>query len=149
MGSRSARSPATLRSTLRIALAVLLLAMGIGKALDLSGFGHVIDTYRLGLPTASLGPLALVIAALEIVIGVWLLANRNLRAAAIATVLVSSGYFVLLVATLVRGIGLDNCGCFGVFFAQPLSWLSPLEDVAVIAAGLALMRLAAPDPHPV
>jgi hypothetical protein len=37
---------------------------------------------------------------------------------------------------------LENCGCFGVFFPQPLRWYSPLEDLVLVGLCLALRRLA-------
>jgi hypothetical protein len=47
-----------------------------------------------------------------------------------------------LIVTLVRGLDLPNCGCYGVFFPQPLRWYSPLEDLVLVGICYAL-RLSA------
>ena len=39
---------------------------------------------------------------------------------------------------LFRGLDLPNCGCYGVFFPQPLRWYSPLEDLALVGLGYVL-----------
>jgi hypothetical protein len=44
----------------------------------------------------------------------------------------------------VRGLDLTNCGCFGLFFPQPLRWYTPLEDVVLVALCYLLGRLAPP-----
>ena len=42
-------------------------------------------------------------------------------------------FFALLMTfELLRGLELPNCGCFGVFYGRPLTWISPLEDVLLI-----------------
>ncbi|MEO9101467.1 MAG: hypothetical protein ABI212_05925 [Burkholderiaceae bacterium] len=57
-----------------------------------------------------------------------------------AALLLNLGYGVLLTASLLRGLELPNRGCFGVYFAQPLRWYSPLEDVLLMAASVVLIR---------
>jgi len=41
-------------------------------------------------------------------------------------------YAIGLIVTLIRGLDLPNCGCYGVLFPQPLGWYSPLEDLALV-----------------
>jgi hypothetical protein len=41
-----------------------------------------------------------------------------------------------------RGLGLENCDCFGVFLARPLEWYAPIEDAALIAASCGLFDLS-------
>lgn len=56
----------------------------------------------------------------------------------------NAAYCVLMTTALLRGLQLDNCGCFGVYFPSPLRWYSPLEDLALVAVSWVLMRLAPP-----
>lgn len=128
---------------LRTALAAINLGAGLGKGLDLPGFVGVLETYRL-FPAWSWWPLAVVAVAGEGALGIWLLSGRRLAAAALACAAVNAGYFAALEITWLRGIELRNCGCFGVFLARPLRWYSPLEDVALVAASVALFLLARP-----
>lgn len=37
-----------------------------------------------------------------------------------------------LVVMVFRRIDVPNCGCYGVFFPQPLRWYSPLEDMILV-----------------
>ena len=134
--------PAQLLTPLRIGLGALMLAAGVGKALDLGGFAAVIATYKLGIAPSWLWPTALGVSLLEAGFGVWLLANRHLRAAAFATLALNFGYAVTLLDTLLRGITLTNCGCFGVFFPRPLTWLSPVEELLIVGAAWAVARFA-------
>lgn len=130
------------RRALQLALGALILATGLGKALDIAGFAHVVGTYRFGFGADALLAIAVAIAAIELLLGGWLLSGWRLsRAAAIAMAL-NAGYFALMSTSLLRGLELDNCGCFGVYLASPLRWYSPLEDAALVALCWLLMRLA-------
>ncbi len=136
------RHPASARwvAALRIVLGVLILLMGLGKALDLAGFAAVVETYQLGLSAAQVQLAAYGVTGFELLLGGWLLSGRALRRAGWAAWLLNLGYGVLLTVSLLRGLELSNCGCFGVFFAQPLRWYSPLEDVVLMAASAVLIR---------
>ncbi len=136
------RSVEAVYQSIRGALGLLILGAGIGKALDVAGFVGVMRTYEMPLPEASLVPLAWGTIAFEVVLGAWVLAGLRMTIAALLSVAMHAGYFVLLGSALVRGLELSNCGCFGVFLARPLRWYSPLEDVALIAVSLVLYALA-------
>ena len=130
---------------LRLLLGGVLLASGIGKLLDEAGFVDVLRTYQLGLPDVVLWPLALAVSAVETVAGSLILLGRRLYLAAWVALAINFVYFLVLSASLLRGLELANCGCFGVYAARPLRWYSPIEDVALMAASLLLARLSARD----
>lgn len=120
-------------------LALAFLATGFGKLLDVPGFAAVLADYQVW-PMPLLLPLAAAITAIELAIGVAVLAPAWRRRAALAAALLALGNAALLTLTLWRGIALENCGCFGVFLARPLTPWTPLEDlllfgVAVLASG--------------
>jgi hypothetical protein len=119
----------------------ILLASALGKSLDLLGFVEVLVTYR-AFPDWSLWPIALLITTIEWVLGLWVLSGCRLPQAALATVLLNSIYAVWMALSLARGLDLPNCGCYGVYFPQPLRWYSPLEDLVLLSLGLTLWRLA-------
>ena len=131
-----------LRTVLRCSLGALMLATGAGKLMDLAGFVAVIETYGLGLSEAQAWTAAVIVTAVELGVGAWLLSTRSLRAAAFTAAALNCAWFALLTTALMRGLRLTNCGCFGVFFARPLRWYSPLEDLVLVAACLLLARLA-------
>lgn len=126
---------------LRISLAAINLGAGIGKALDLPGFVRVLETYHL-FPAWSWWPLAIAAVLGEGLLGVWLLAGWRLEWAAWVCGAVAAGYGIVLTITLLRGIELPNCGCFGVFLARRLTWHSPLEDLVMFGASALLAVLA-------
>jgi len=130
---------------LRIGLGLLILATGVGKVLDLPGFVRVIETYQL-LSPAFLYSVAVTVAAGELILGVWLLSGWRPGTAARAAIAVNLAYAVLLALTLVRGLDLKNCGCFGVFLARPLRWFSPLEDLVFAGLSWLLYQRVSPPP---
>lgn len=128
--------------SLRLLLGGLLLASGLGKGLDETGFVDVLRTYQLGLPDAALWLLAIGVTAVETVVGLLILSGRRLRMAARLALAINFAYFVVLTATLWRGLELDNCGCFGVYAARPLRWYSPLEDLVLMGLSWLLIRFS-------
>lgn len=121
-------------------------AAAIGKLLDMPGFVGVVGTYRL-LPDVLLWPAAIVITAGEAAIAAGLALPRYRRPAAYGAAAMAVGYALGLLITLARGIPLENCGCFGVYFPRPLTIWSPLEDVALLALALFVAAKARPQPR--
>ena len=124
-----------------LGLGALILATGVGKMLGIPGFAQVIGTYQFGFGPDVRSAVAIAIAATELLLGIWMLSGWHLARSAIAAAALNAGYLVLMISSLLRGLELDNCGCFGVYFASPLRWYSPLEDAALIALCLLLLRL--------
>ena len=132
-----------LRIVLQTLLGVIILGSGVGKALDLHGFVVVLVTYR-AFPNALLWPIAIGVTALEIVLGAWLFTGHRLKIMAMASIAMNAGYAIWMTISLLRGLDLKNCGCFGIFFARPLTWQSPVEDLVMIALSVALLALSNP-----
>jgi len=125
---------------LRFVIGLVLLATGAGKLLDLRGFAGVLRTYE-AFPEGALLPLALAIPLVELAIALWLFSGRRLAGAAIAAVAIHAAYAGWSAVSLIRGLKLSNCGCFGVFLARPLDWATVVEDL--VMAGLSVWLLAA------
>lgn len=126
---------------LRVLLGLLVLGSGIGKLLDVGGFSRVLATYELGLSECALLALSVAVVAYELALGIWMLSGKRVAWSALANAVTSFGYVVILSATLLRGLELRNCGCFGIFLPRPLTWVTPLEDVVLVALSLALFRI--------
>ncbi len=129
---------------LRIVIGAVCLASALGKSLDLVGFVQVLVTYRFFADWA-LWPVAFGITGLEWVLGVWLLLGWRLQTGALLALILYTLYAAGLVVTLFRGIDLPNCGCYGVFFPQPLRWYSPLEDMVLVGMCYALWQSEKPS----
>lgn len=131
----------TIRWFLRLFIGGVIFASALGKSLDLTGFVEVLKTYQI-FPDLTLWPLALAVTGFEFVLGVWLLSGWRLRAGALVALGLNAGYAVWMTISLLRGLELSNCGCFGMFFPQPLRWYSPLEDLVLVGMCYALSRYA-------
>lgn len=115
----------------------VLLASALGKSLDLQGFVDVLATYRL-FPDRSLWLLGLGITGIEWGLAAWILVGWRLPTGALLAMMLNGLYAIGLIVTLLRGLDLPNCGCYGVFFPQPLRWYSPLEDLVLVGICYAL-----------
>lgn len=143
MIARAAAPPArgVLAALLRALIALVLLATGIAKLLDMPGFQAVVATYE-AVPVALLAPAAWAVALGELGLATWLASGRALPRAALASAALHGLYLGWAATALVRGLTIANCGCFGVFWARPLSVVTLLEDAALIALSLLLARMA-------
>jgi hypothetical protein len=122
----------------RLVIGGVLLASALGKSIDLQGFVDVLVTYRL-FPGWSLWPVAIIIVGIEWILSAVILSGWWLPTGALLALMLNGVYAVGLVVTLIRGIDLPNCGCYGRFFPQPLRWYSPLEDLVLVGICYALL----------
>lgn len=132
-------------------LGALLLAQGLGKALDLTGYAAALQSFD-ALPAALLWPVALLWTTVELLSGAGLLATglrldpprRASRGAAALGVAIAIGYALLTSQAYLRGLDVANCTCFGVYLAQRLSWFVLLQDAyMLIYSGWVLRKTAA------
>ena len=125
---------------LRILLGLLLAFTAIGKGLDLSGFAKVIGTYDV-LPEVFWFPTAVVMTLIEGTLSIMLLGQYKLRGAALGSVGLHMAFTIWAAVALLRGLTIENCGCFGVFLARPLAWSTVLEDGVLLALSILLWAL--------
>ncbi|NBY18819.1 DoxX family membrane protein [bacterium] len=116
---------------LQLLLGLLFLTTSLGKLLDNRGFSEVLRTYQL-FPASLLMPLALSISLSEFFLGSWIILNLKTRLCANIALAINIFYLLLAVATNLRGLKLPNCGCFGVFLARPMTWMTVIEDIIVV-----------------
>jgi hypothetical protein len=130
-----------LRQFLRFAIGAVLLMSAAGKLVDIAGFSSVLKTYE-AFPDAILLPLAVAIPLAELALALWLFSGQFLAAAAVTSVVMHFVYAVWSAVSVLRGLRLSNCGCFGVFWPRPLGWTTVAEDLVLLAASFALVTLA-------
>jgi hypothetical protein len=123
----------------RAFLVVLLLTTAAAKTLDLPGMATIVDSYRV-IPTALTLPAATALALTEVVVGGLLLVPRCRVTGSLASAAMHLTYFVWSAVTLARGLSIANCGCFGTFWARPLSVVTLVEDTVLIVLSLWLAR---------
>ena len=128
---------------LRWTLALLLATTALGKSLDILGFAEVIGTYQVFPPGLWLA-VAVTMTATEWGVAAWLLSGRRPALACVAAALMHLVFTGWAAVTMLRGVAVPNCGCFGVFLARPLGWSTVIEDAVVtIACLLALWACTA------
>lgn len=115
-------------------LALLLLVMAGGQLSNLPGFVDAVEGYRIGGRDAAWA-FAITILVTEAVSGIGLLLAPPpaRRLGSSLAVVAAVAWTVMGVQAFARGLALENCGCFGVHFAQPLRWWVLLEDAEFIA----------------
>lgn len=114
----------------RSLLGALLVAMAAGQLSDVGGFARILDGYRMfpgRMPTVA----AWAFIAAEVMAGAALVRGR--RGGAALSVGLALAWTVLGAQAFARGLTIDNCGCFGVHFGQPLRWWVLVEDAEFIA----------------
>lgn len=115
----------------RVALAALLAAAGIGKLRDRRRFDGTVLDYRLLPPRLALR-LAAPLPWVELALGVGLLAG--VRQASLAAALLFGIYGVAMAVNLARGRRLIDCGCGDE--PQRLNGWLVLRNVLLAAAAL-------------
>lgn len=126
---------------MQLVLAITLFATCLGKALDVEGFLQILATYQ-AFPAWTIPFIGLGIITAEGGLAVWLFSGRHIAISSLLAAGLHVGFTTLAVITLLRGISIPNCGCFGVFFARPLAWSTAFEDVFVTAWCLVLYALS-------
>jgi hypothetical protein len=129
-----------LEMSLRYFIASVLLLTGIGKLLDVPGFIEVIDTYKI-IPTFLQPAVAVSMVLIELKIAENLFRKINLKITALAATALHVCFTLLATLTLLRGIEVPNCGCFGVFWARPLTFITVAEDVFMVGVCVLLLKL--------
>ena len=137
-----------LRWGLQFLIGGIFFGSALAKAFDLPGFIEILKTYE-AFPASTLWPLAILVTGGELFLGVWILSGYRLVTSALLGAFINMVYAIWMAITLLRGLNLRNCGCFGVFFPQPLTWLSPIEDLVLVAICclLAYLMKTQDSPH--
>ena len=84
------------------------------------------------------------IALAEVALGLWLAGGRAMRSAASGLIAIHLAYLAWLSVAALRGLAIENCGCFGVFWPRPLTWQTFVEDAVLLALALLLRFLNDP-----
>lgn len=124
---------------LRAGLGCLLVVAGVLKLREPAAFATEIANYQLLPAVAPL--LAMVLPAIEVVLGVGLLCFPRpwRRAAAAGALLVLVAFGAAVASAYFRRLDID-CGCFGTG-ASPITAFTLLRNTLLIAAAIALLVL--------
>ena len=121
----------------RWVLAVLFLLMALGQVLSFSDFVTALDTYRVDVvPSTLLGG---VVILAEVVAGIGLIApegSSGRRIGAATSLVVALFWGGMATQAFVRGLVVPNCGCFGRYASQSLSWFVLVQDVSLVSSAV-------------
>ena len=124
----------------RIIVGGIMIYSGLHKAsAPVEEFMVVIDGYQI-LPQPHVRLFAHLVPWTELLAGAFLLAGLWTRLAAAATACLSASFFVALASTLVRGIPLPNCGCFGQAVHLQVWQAMTLDAILIGCAAVAWRR---------
>jgi Methylamine utilisation protein MauE len=126
---------------LRIVLGTVFTAMALGQLASIGEMPRILAAYGL-VDHAAVMVVAVALIVGELVCGVWFLARPRSRAvvpvwAYTAVAVVWSG---MAVQAYGRGLVVANCGCFGVYLSQSLSWFVFVEDALMLFYAVLLLR---------
>lgn len=116
----------------RVGLGLMFLVAGGLKIGHFDVFASEIAGFEL-LPQVFIGPLALLLPFVEVMLGLYLVAGLFTRAAALVATAEMAIFSLAIASTVVRGIH-ASCGCFGPSDHTTSSWGEVARD-----AGLALL----------
>lgn len=126
---------------LRLILGVVYLGMATGQTISWTAMPGILGAYQVGGP-AAMRLLAGVLIAAELACGLWFLARP--RSAALTPVWIYTGVSLIWaglgVQAYARGLDVANCGCFGVYLGQRLSWFVLAQDALLLVYAVLLIR---------
>jgi uncharacterized membrane protein YphA (DoxX/SURF4 family) len=125
----------------RVLLGGLLLVAGGLKVGHPAELAATIASFRL-LPSAIVGPLALALPYVELLLGSYLVAGLFTRAVAIVCTIQFIFYSGAIASAVVRHIP-ANCGCFGPNDTTAADWPHVAFDL-LLAAASAFVAIGAP-----
>ena len=122
-------------------MGVLYVAMAGGQLASWPSMPSILGAYDAA-PAGVLPWLAAALIIAELVAGVWLLARP--RSAALTPVWVYTAVALLWTAlgvqAYLRGVAVDNCGCFGRYLSQQLSWFTLFQDGLLLVYAVIMIR---------
>lgn len=125
---------------LRIVAGAVYTAMALGQLASFGRMPGILAEYE-AVAGAAATALAVALIAGELVCGVWFLARPRSKALAPVWVFtaVSVVWSTLALQAYARGLTVANCGCFGIYLSQRLSWVVLVQDALMLfCAGLLL-----------
>jgi uncharacterized membrane protein YphA (DoxX/SURF4 family) len=105
----------------RTLISLILIAGGISKLADISGFAELLKKYNL-LPSFLTSLTAILLPVIEIITGVFLLTNLLISWASLSALLLFVIFTLAMTINIIRGNRQIPCGCFGTASNVPLSW---------------------------
>jgi hypothetical protein len=126
---------------LRLVLGAIYTAMAVGQLASFQRLPDILAAYGLAHGPAA-ATLATVLIVGELVCGLWFLTRLGSAARSPVWVYtaVSLVWSALAAQAYNRGLAVDNCGCFGSYLTQRLTWFVLLQDALTLVYAAVLLR---------
>jgi hypothetical protein len=133
---------------LRIILGALYVGMAAGQLASWPAMPGILRAYDVA-PAGMLPWLAAVLIAAELLTGAWLLFRPRSRALTPVWVYTAVAliWAVLGAQAIARGLAVHNCGCFGRYLSQRLSWFTLAQDGLLLVYAAIMIRGAVRARH--
>jgi uncharacterized membrane protein YphA (DoxX/SURF4 family) len=124
----------------RLIVGGVLLYAGFMKAVGPSAeFAAILQAYKL-FPSSFISPMALTVPYIEMWIGLFVLTGFYTRQASLLAALLFTIFLAVLLSSLVRGIDLVSCGCFGADAFSPRH--TSILDALLLALSIVIYKQA-------
>jgi hypothetical protein len=142
---RSGRS--VLGMVMRTVLGALFVAMAAGQLASFRRMPGILAAYGL-VSRAGATALAVALIAGELLCGVWFLFRPRSRARVPVWVFtgVAVVWALLAAQAYARGLTVANCGCFGLYLPQRLTWFVLVQDALLLLYAAVLLHGSAALP---
>lgn len=131
---------------LRLVVAGVFVAAAIPKLMDPSSFAEDVANYRM-LPDALVGPVAVALPIVELLIGAALITGVHAAGAAFLAGGLMIVFAIGMAQAMARGIDLE-CGCFGEATEMDVSGLTILRNVVLTIACAPIVLARRRDERP-
>jgi uncharacterized membrane protein YphA (DoxX/SURF4 family) len=128
--------------TLRIAIGGIFVFSALGKLLEpYQNFLYVIQAYQI-LPSWAEILAAQIFPWLEMIVGIFVLLGLWLPWSLRAALIFFSVFVVIVGQALLRGLPLENCGCFGEFIHLKPQTVLIMDSFSVLLTFVMLCNLS-------
>jgi putative oxidoreductase len=118
---------------IRIVIGLILLVSGFEKAMNPhQNFLYVIQAYQMFPPWAE-KLAALTVPWVELLVGLFMVLGLWVIWALKGSLLLFGAFVVIVSQALLRGLPIDQCGCFGEFLHVPPSYILVFDSLVVLA----------------
>jgi thiol-disulfide isomerase/thioredoxin/uncharacterized membrane protein YphA (DoxX/SURF4 family) len=121
---------------LRLILAVVFIAAGVGKLLDVRGSRRAVRDF--GVPEEAARVVGVLLPIAEVIVGIALIFRPSARWAAIVALLLLAAFVAGIGAAMARGETPD-CHCFGQIHSAPAGKFTLVRNVVLAAFALVIL----------
>jgi len=127
-------------AVIRILIGCLFVVSGFEKLIGpYQNFLYVVQSYEF-LPTLMEDAVARVLPWIELFLGVFLITGLWLKWTLRSTLILFLMFILIVGQALLRGLPIDECGCFGSLISLPLAAVLILDSTLFLITGLLIKQ---------